>query len=152
MSGSMSGKQAEEVIMAATSLASVVKCKVWSYAECSSEIKLVKLDQGKITHACVPEGNTPSGIALVGVADTLKKGGLIIHLTDGEHNVEFGPVEATDVLNKKGINAVHLLWGREEGRYSGLPCRILSGGLSEFPEALYWILVEELKLAGIGKN
>ena len=50
MSGSMSGKQAAEVITAATSLALVVKCKVWAYAEHSSEIKLIKLDEGKITH------------------------------------------------------------------------------------------------------
>ena len=102
MSGSMSGKQAEEVITAATSLAIVVKCRVWSYAEHSSEIKLVKLDDGKITHTSAPGGNTPSGIALVGVAETLRPGGLIIHLTDGEHNVEFGPAEATQVLDKKG--------------------------------------------------
>ena len=102
MSGSMSGKQAEEVITAATSLSMVVKCKVWSYAEHSAEIKLVKLDDGKVTHASAPGGNTPSGIALVGVAETLKPGGLIIHLTDGEHNVEFGPAEATQVLEQEG--------------------------------------------------
>jgi len=150
MSGSMSGKQAQEVIAAATSLATVVKCKVWSYSESSSEIRLVKLDDGRATHACAPSGNTPSGVALVSVADTLKRGGLIIHLTDGEHNVEFGPVEATQILNKKGINAVHLLWGEKAGPYENLPCRLLTGGLTEFPEALYWILVEQLRLGGIG--
>jgi hypothetical protein len=150
MSGSMSGQQAEEVMTAATSLASVVKCKVWSYSEASSEIRLVKLNDGKITHTCAPGGNTPSGIALVGVADTMKKGGLIIHLTDGEHNVEFGPAEATHVLDKKGIRAIHLLWGKKEGPYEGLPCKILTAGLSEFPEALYWILVQQLKLEGLG--
>jgi len=148
MSGSMSGQQAEEVIVAATSLASVVKCKVWSYAESSSEIKLVKLDDGKVTHGCTPSGNTPSGIALVGVADTLKKGGLIIHLTDGEHNVEFGPAEAMQVLDRKGVSAVHLIWGDKLGPYEGLQCKVLSGGLSEFPEALYWVLVEQLRLEG----
>ena len=152
MSGSMSGKQAEEVITAATSLANVVKCKVWSYAENGSEIRLVKLDEGKVTHGALPGGNTPSGIALVGVADTLKKGGLIIHLTDGEHNVEFGPVEATAVLRKKGINAVHLLWGQTEGPYTGLPCQVLRGGISEFPEALYQILIEQLKLVGLSNR
>ncbi len=149
MSGSMSGKQAEEVITAATSLASVVKCKVWSYAESSSEIKLVKLDDGKVTHGCTPSGNTPSGVALVGVADTLKKGGLIIHLTDGEHNVEFGPAEAMDVLNRKGVGAVHLIWGEKLGPYEGLQCKLLAGGLSEFPEALYWVLIEQLRLEGL---
>ncbi len=150
MSGSMSGKQAEEVITAATSLSMVVKCRVWSYAEHSAEIKLVKLDDGKVTHASAPGGNTPSGIALVGVAETLKPGGLIIHLTDGEHNVEFGPAEATQVLNKKAINAVHLLWGKREGPYAGLPCRVLANGLADFPDALYWILVEQLRLEGLG--
>jgi hypothetical protein len=150
MSGSMTGTQAEEVIVAATSLAQVVKCKVWSYAEQGSEIKLVKLDDGKFTHKSSPCGNTPSGIALVGVADTLKPGGLVIHLTDGEHNVEFGPAEAVQVLNHKGINAVHLLWGKNFGPYEGLPCKVLTGGLAEFPEALYWILVEQLQLAGLG--
>jgi hypothetical protein len=152
MSGSMSGKQAEEVITAATSLATVVKCKVWSYAEQGSEIKLIKLDEGKVTHKSSPCGNTPSGIALVGVADTLKPGGLIIHLTDGEHNVEFGPAEATEVINHKGISAVHLLWGSKEGPYEGLPCKILTGGLGEFPDALYWILIEQLELSGLGKK
>ncbi len=152
MSGSMSGKQAEEVITAATSLATVVKCKVWSYAEQGSEIKLIKLDDGKMTHKNTPCGNTPSGIALVGVADTLKPGGLVIHLTDGEHNVEFGPAEAAEVLDRKGINAVHLLWGTKEGPYEGLPCKVLTGGLSEFPDALYWILVEELQLSGLGRT
>jgi hypothetical protein len=150
MSGSMSGKQAEEVITAATSLAIVVKCRVWSYAEHSSEIKLVKLDDGKVTHTSAPGGNTPSGIALVGVAETLRPGGLIIHLTDGEHNVEFGPAEATQVLEKKGVNAVHLLWGKREGPYAGLPCRVLANGLADFPDALYWILVEQLRLEGLG--
>jgi hypothetical protein len=150
MSGSMTGKQAEEVITAATSLASVVKCKVWSYAEQGSEIKLVKLDDGKFTHKSTPCGNTPSGIALVGVADTLKPGGLIIHLTDGEHNVVFGPAEANQVMNRKGISAVHILWGTKEGPYEGLPCKMLTGGLGEFPDALYWILVEQLQLSGLG--
>ena len=150
MSGSMSGKQAEEVITAATSLALVVRCKVWAYAEHSSEIKLVKLDEGKITHASSPGGNTPSGIALVGVAQTLKPGGLIVHLTDGEHNVEYGPAEATQVLNRKNINAVHLLWGKREGPYAGLPCKLLENGLGDFPDALYWILVEQLRLEGLG--
>jgi uncharacterized protein (UPF0297 family) len=150
MSGSMSGKQAEEVITAATSLALVVKCKVWAYAEHSSEIKLVKLDEGKVTHGSAPGGNTPSGIALVGVAQTLKPGGLIVHLTDGEHNVEYGPAEATQVLNRKAINAVHLLWGKHEGPYAGLPCKLLPNGLTDFPEALYWILIEQLRLEGLG--
>lgn len=150
MSGSMSGKQAEEVITAATSLALVVKCKVWAYAEHSSEIKLVKLDEGKVTHGSAPGGNTPSGIALVGVAQTLKPGGLIIHLTDGEHNVEYGPAEATQVLSRKAINAVHLLWGKQEGPYAGLACKLLTNGLTDFPEALYWILVEQLRLEGLG--
>jgi hypothetical protein len=150
MSGSMSGKQAEEVITAATSLSMVVKCRVWSYAEHSSEIKLVKLDDGKVTHTSAPGGNTPSGIALVGVAETLRPGGLIIHLTDGEHNVEFGPAEATQVLNKKGIGAVHLLWGKREGPYAGLACRVLANGIADFPDALYWILVEQLRLEGLG--
>jgi hypothetical protein len=150
MSGSMTGKQAEEVITAATSLATVVKCKVWSYAEQGSEIKLVKLNDGKFTHKSTPCGNTPSGIALVGVADTLKPGGLIIHLTDGEHNVEFGPAEASQVINRKGVSAVHILWGTKEGPYEGLPCKVLTGGLGEFPDALYWILVDQLQLSGLG--
>ena len=152
MSGSMSGKQAEEVIAAATSLAVVARCKVWSYAEHSSEIKLVKLDEGKVTHTSAPGGNTPSGIALVGVADTMKPGGLIIHLTDGEHNVEFGPAEAMQVLDRKGINAVHLLWGKQEGPYAGLHCKILPNGLEDFPDTLYWILVQQLKLEGLGAS
>jgi hypothetical protein len=97
-------------------------------------------------------GNTPSGIALVGVAETLKPGGLIIHLTDGEHNVEFGPAEATQVLDRKGINAIHLLWGKKEGPYEGLACKVLNNGLAEFPDALYWILVQQLGLAGLAER
>jgi hypothetical protein len=152
MSGSMSGKQAEEVITAATSLSTVVKCKVWAYAEHSSEIKLVKLDEGKLTHTSAPGGNTPSGIAMVGVAQTLKPGGLVIHLTDGEHNVEFGPAEAMQVLSRKGVNCIHLLWGKKEGPYAGLACKTLQNGLADFPEALYWILVEQLRLEGLGEG
>ena len=152
MSGSMSGEQAEEVIIAATSLANVVKCQVWAYAQQSSEIAVTRLNEGTITHSCRPEGNTPSGVALAAVADTLKKGGLIIHLTDGEHNVEFGPAEAMQLLKKRGINAVHLLWGEQDKAYAGLNYKILSGGLGEFPEALYRILVEQLKLEGMARK
>lgn len=152
MSGSMTGEQAEEVIIAATSLASVVKCQVWAYAQTSSEIAITRLNNGTITHGCRPEGNTPSGVALVAVADTLKKGGLIIHLTDGEHNVEFGPAEATQILNKKHINAVHLLWGEHTEPYTGLQFKILEGGLGEFADALYRILIEQLRLEGLVKK
>ena len=152
MSGSMSGDQAEEVIVAATSLANVVKCQVWAYAQNSSEIAITKLNEGTITHGARPEGNTPSGVALVAVADTLKKGGLIIHLTDGEHNVEFGPAEAMQLLKKKRINAVHLLWGEHDKPYAGLNYRVLKGGLGEFPEALHRILIEQLKLESLVKK
>ncbi|MBI2849543.1 MAG: VWA domain-containing protein [Chloroflexi bacterium] len=152
MSGSMSGDEAEEVIVAAASLANVVKCQIWSYAQCSSEIAITRLNDGVVTHGCRPEGNTPSGVALVAVAETLKKGGLIIHLTDGEHNVEFGPADATHILKKKGINAVHLLWGEHMEAYAGLNYKILSGGLGDFPDALYRMLIEQLKLDGLGKK
>jgi hypothetical protein len=152
MSGSMSGEQAEEVIVAATSLSNVVRCQVWAYAQWSSEIAITRLDEGTITHGCRPEGNTPSGVALVAVCDTLKKGALIIHLTDGEHNVEFGPAEAMQLLNKRGINAVHLLWGEHTELYNGLQYKQLTEGLGEFPEALYRILLEQLKLEGLVKK
>jgi uncharacterized protein with von Willebrand factor type A (vWA) domain len=152
MSGSMSGEEAEEVIVAAASLANVVKCQIYSYAQQSSEIAITRLNEGVVTHGARPEGNTPSGVALVAVADTLKKGGLIIHLTDGEHNVEFGPGEAMQILKKKGINAVHLLWGEKTEAYAGLNYRILSGGLGDFPEALYRTLIEQLKLEGMGQK
>ena len=146
MSGSMTGEQAEEVIIAATSLASVVRCQVWAYAQTSSEIAITRLNDGTITHGCRPEGNTPSGVALVAVSDTLKKGGLIIHLTDGEHNVEFGPADAMQIISKKHINAVHLLWGEHTEPYTGLQYKVLEGGLGEFPDALYRILIEQLNL------
>ncbi|GEM_PF-6051541 len=152
MSGSMTGEQAEEVIIAATSLASVVKCQVWAYAQTSSEIAITRLNEGTYTHGARPEGNTPSGVALAAVADTLKKGGLIIHLTDGEHNVEFGPAEATAILNKKHIKAVHLLWSDHTAPYTGLQYKVLAGGLGEFPEALYQILIEQLKLEGMARK
>jgi hypothetical protein len=152
MSGSMTGEQAEEVIIAATSLASVVKCQVWAYAQTSSEIAITKLNDGTITHGARPEGNTPSGVALVAVADTLKKGGLLIHLTDGEHNVEFGPADAMTILKKKKVNAVHLLWGEHIEAYAGLQYRVLEGGLGEFADALYHILIEQLRLEGLVKK
>ena len=152
MSGSMTGDQAEEVIIAATSLASVVKCQVWAYAQNSSEIAITKLNDGTYTHGARPEGNTPSGVALVSVAETLRKGGLVIHLTDGEHNVEFGPAEATKILNKKHIKAVHLLWSDHTGPYAGLDYKVLPGGLGDFPEALYRILIEQLRLQGLSKK
>jgi len=152
MSGSMTGDQAEEVIIAATSLATVVKCQVWAYAQCSSEIAITRLNDGTYTHGARPEGNTPSGVALVSVSETMKKGGLIIHLTDGEHNVDFGPAEASQILKKKGIKAVHLLWSDHTAPYAGLDYKVLVGGLAEFPEALYRILIEQLKLEGLGKK
>jgi len=151
MSGSMSGEQAEEVIVAAASLASVVKCQIWSYAQNSSEIAITRLDDGVVTHGARPEGNTPSGVALVAVADTLRKGGLIIHLTDGEHNVEFGPAEAMQLITKKGIKAIHLLWGEHTQPYTGLDYKVLAG-LGDFPEALYRILIEQLKLNTLKKK
>ena len=152
MSGSMTGDQAEEVIIAATSLATVVKCQVWAYAQNSSEIAITRLNDGTYTHGARPEGNTPSGVALVSVSETMKKGGLIIHLTDGEHNVDFGPAEASQILKKKGIKAVHLLWSDHTAPYAGLDYKVLAGGLAEFPEALYRILIEQLKLEGLGKK
>jgi uncharacterized protein with von Willebrand factor type A (vWA) domain len=152
MSGSMTGDQAEEVIIAATSLASVVKCQVWAYAQNSSEIAITRLNDGVYTHGARPEGNTPSGIALVSVGDTLKKGGLIIHLTDGEHNVEFGPAEANQLLKRRHIKAVHLLWSDHTAPYTGLEYKVLAGGLGEFPDALYRILIEQLKLEGMSRK
>ncbi len=152
MSGSIRERQAEEILAASGALSGVVKCQVWAY-NCRSTVQLIRLDDGKVIHTMRSDGNTPSGLALVGVSLGMKRGGLIVHLTDGEHNTGYGPGEATQVLAKRGIDAVHLIWGsgdRYEKAYVGLPHMMLERGLAEFPEALYNILVSKLNLERLG--
>jgi hypothetical protein len=81
----------------------------------------------------------------------MKHGGLVIHLTDGEHNTGEMPWNAHWVLKKRGVELVNLIWGRSTKHYDydGMNCRRLDG-LAEFPDALYSILIEKAKLSKIG--
>ena len=151
LSGSMSGQEADEVLEAAGALQTLVNAEVWCYNHYDGKVNLVRMDEGKLIHTFKPDGQTPSGLAIVGVSLGMKKDGLIIHLTDGEHNAGQTPWTANWALKKHGINLVNLIWGNHTKDYSldGMSYRQLNG-LAEFPEALYQILVEQMKLVKIG--
>ena len=151
LSGSMSGRQADEVLQAAGALQTLVNAEVWSYDHSGGSVNLVRMDEGKLIHHSSLGGGTPSGLGIVGVSLGMKKGGLIIHLTDGEHNVGQTPWSAHWILKKRGIDLVNLLWGRSSRHYSmdGMNYKQLHG-LAEFPDALYQILVEQVKLSKMG--
>ena len=150
LSASMSGKEAAEVLEAAGALQTLVNAEVWCYNK-SDKVNLVRMDDGKLIHRFQPEGNTPSGLAIVGVSLGMKKGGLVIHLTDGDHNTGQTPWTANWILKKRGVDLVNLLWGHATRHYAleGINYRQLRG-LAEFPEALYKILVEQTQLNKIG--
>lgn len=151
LSGSMSGREADEVLEAAGALQTLVNAEVWCYNYDDGQVNLVRMDEGRLVHRFKPDGQTPSGLAIVGVSLGMKKGGLIIHLTDGEHNSGQAPRGANWIVKGKGINLVNLIWGdsTRQYRYDGIDYQQLDG-LAEFPEALYRILVEQVKLAKIG--
>ena len=150
LSGSMSGRQADEVLQAAGALQTLVNAEVWCY-DSSSTVNLVRVDEGKLVHQFQTGGNTPSGLAIVGVSLGMRRGGLVVHLTDGEHNSGQEPWNAHWILKKRGIELVNLIWGHDTKHYNydGMNWRQLSG-LAEFPDALYQILVEQTKLSSIG--
>ena len=156
LSGSMSGKQADEVLEAAGALQTLVNAEVWCYNH-EDKTRLVRMDDGKLIHRFEPSGTTPSGQAIVGVALGMKKDGLVIHLTDGESNYGQAPWSAHWILAKRGINLVNLIWGGSVKQYNleynlvGMNYRQLKG-LAEFPAALYQILVEQVKLAKMGSK
>lgn len=151
LSGSMSGKQADEVLEAAGALQTLVNAEVWCYNDLNNQIHLVRMDNGKLIHRWNPDGGTPSGLAIIGVSLGMKKDGLIIHLTDGCHNCGQTPWNAHWILKKRGIELVNLIWSGSTHQYDldGMNWRQLKG-LGEFPDALYNILVEKAKLGGIG--
>lgn len=151
LSGSMSGRQADEVLEAAGALQTLVNAEVWCYNYGDDKVNLVRMDEGKLIHRFEPDGSTPSGLAIVGVSIGMKSGGLVIHLTDGEHNHGQKPWNANWILKKRGIELVNLIWGKTAEHYNldGINWKRLDG-LAEFPEALYQILVEQVKLAKIG--
>lgn len=151
LSGSMSRGQADEVLEAAGALQTLVNAEVWCYYN-DGEVQLIRVDDGKLIRQFSPAGNTPSGLAIVGVAVGLRKGGLVIHLTDGQHNSGQSPWTAHWVLRKRGIDLVNLIWGSNTRQYAldGMNMRQLCG-LAEFPNALYDILIEQVKLGRLVK-
>uniref|UniRef100_A0A6M3KMN9 von Willebrand domain containing protein n=1 Tax=viral metagenome TaxID=1070528 RepID=A0A6M3KMN9_9ZZZZ len=156
LSGSMCGREADEVLEAAGALQSVVNAEVWCYYKSNNGIvKLIRVDDGKLIHQCVSDGGTPSGLAILGVSVGMKNGGLIVHLTDGQHNVGQSPWLAHWALKKRGVNLVNLVWGNQYmTKYydlDGMNVRRLHG-LAEFPDALYGILVEQSKLGNLVKR
>ena len=150
LSDSMSGHDADEVLEAAGALQTLVNAEVWCYNN-TNQINLVRMDEGRLIHQFQPNGNTPSGIAIVGVSLGMKRGGLIIHLTDGGHNQGQPPWNANWVLKGHGIELVNLIWGNSTSHYDleGINFRKING-LADFPEALYQILVEKARLSKIG--
>lgn len=151
LSSSMSGREADEVLEAAGALQTLVNAEVWCYNRDEGKINLVRMDEGKLIHTFEPDGDTPSGLAIVGVSLGMRRGGLVIHLTDGQHNVGQTPWTANWILKKNGINLVNLIWGRSTRQYAldGISYQKLDG-LADFPEALYRILIEQVKLSKIG--
>jgi hypothetical protein len=151
LSGSMSGRQADEVLQAAGAMQTLVNAEVWCYDESDKTVNLVRMDEGKLVHQYHSSGGTPSGLAIVGVSLGMKRGGLVIHLTDGGHNSGQMPWNAHWILKKRGVELVNLIWGGDTKcyDYDGMNWRKLNG-LAEFPDALYGILVEQTKLSNIG--
>lgn len=151
LSGSMSGREADEVLEAAGALQTLVGAEVWCYYHDEGKVQLIRVDEGKLIRSLEPEGDTPSGLAIVGVAVGMRKDGLVIHLTDGESNHGQAPWSAHWILKKKGINLVNMIWGMSTKQYSlqGMNYRQLDG-LADFPEALYQILIEQTKLSKVG--
>lgn len=151
LSGSMSGRQADEVLQAAGALQTIANAEVWCYNHDGRTINLVRMDEGKLIRRFEPEGGTPSGAAIVGISLGMKPGGLIIHLTDGDHNSGQSPWNANWVIKKRGVELVNLIWGRNVGHYDidGMNFVKLNG-LADFPDALYRILVQQAKLGNIG--
>jgi hypothetical protein len=82
----------------------------------------------------------------------MRKGSLIIHLTDGGFNKGIGTPAATKIVEKRGIKVVHLLWeGSQASKHQDTTFKVLDDGLSGFPSALKEILVEGLHLKGVVK-
>ena len=148
LSASMYGTQAEEVLEAAAALQVLVGAQVWCYNHDNALNNLVRVDDGKLIHKFRPAGDTPSGLAIIGVSLGMRSG-LIIHFTDGECNVGFEPYFAHEILRKRGIGLINLIWNhrRIPSSYANMDCRQLKS-LAEFPDALYNILIEQVKLRG----
>lgn len=152
LSGSMSGKQAEQVLEAAGALTTVIDAEVWTYAD-QGDVTLTRVDDGKLVHTIQPNGGTPSGLAMSGVAIGMRRGDLIIHLTDGHSNVDASPDDVIDILHRRGIEVVNLLWGgsASSSKYQrNIKTVTKLKNLAEFPDALYGILINLAKLGGLG--
>ena len=82
------------------------------------------------------------------MGQTLKRGSIIVHLTDGRHNRGLEPQDANKILQDRyGVRTIHLLWERRTTHYKQLPHKVIT--LAEFPEALFEILKMELHLGKI---
>jgi hypothetical protein len=149
LSGSMDAKQREEVLAAAAAMQVLIGAEIWCYAEYMGvQVSLVRVDDGKLVHVPQLGGFTPSGLAITGVSIGMKRNGLIIHLTDGGSNVYQSPILAHNNLVKRGIGLVNVMWPRTEcchKDYRQMNTRRIRD-ISEFPDALYGILMEQAKL------
>ena len=146
LSGSMTTKQTEDVLQAAAAMHSLVGAEVWCY-QSGKQVELIRVDDGKLVHQFGSAGNTPSGLAIMGVSLGMKRNDLIVHLTDGGHNDGIRPRDTGKSLAERGINLVNIIWGQtlRLDSYSGLNVQSISG-LAEFPDALYEILVEKSQI------
>lgn len=146
-SGSMTEEQMRGVLMAAAAMGAVIKCQCWAYYY-GGKVELIRLDENKVVRETKADGSTPSGLAILGVADTIKdkKRGLIIHLTDGGHNSGVNPRIVADLMKQKGygVEVVNVIWGRGGYKYKhwGLPVEEINT-IEDFPEALFKILKRE---------
>jgi hypothetical protein len=151
LSGSMNGREEKEVLQASGALQTLVGAEVWGYDASGGKISLVRLDDGKLIHGHRAGGGTPSGLAITGISVGMKKDGLIIHLTDGDHNVGDSPMVSYQTLKERGIGLINILWGgRIPPSYLSPLSSVAINGLGEFPDALYEILVEQVKLGKLG--
>jgi len=145
LSGSMTTEQRQEVIMASCAMTALVKSKVYGYQERNRQVMVTRLDEGYKVRVETAGGNTPSGLALITTAKQLKRGGLVIHLTDGKHNKGISPYHTRPVIDKMGIDVVNVIWGDNAtpDAYDGMIIKSIKG-LAEFPSALQELLVEKL--------
>jgi hypothetical protein len=150
VSGSVDRTMREEMAQAAAALSTLLGSQVWGYAE-HGHVDLGRCDEQRKIRIPTGSGNTPSANALIGVGEQLPKGSLIIHLTDGEANSGFPMEYAEKVLRAKKIETVHILWTRHDSQYQGLTYKVIDG-IGEFPDALFDILLDKLRLKLNGRH
>ena len=139
-SGSMSGAAGKIVYDAAHALFTVIPdSHILSYDNDMRECKIRDHSWDKRFRYIRPNGNTPSGKALLAAAYKYPKS-LIVHFTDGASNTDLTPSDAMHLIKDKypDCQVTNIVVGSVSG-YTDLPDNstvVTLGTLENFPEAL----------------